>query len=242
MKLLAALDLSRTTPDVLREARNWARRLSAELFLIHVAEPDPDFIGYGAGPESVRLAVAHKFQRAHQQIEALAVELRQDGLNATALLVQGPTAETILREADKLSVDAIIMGTRARSAFANCLWAASARRFSTNPPALSCLFLLSTVRPDHPMAALDPADSFPWHPAIEPGRPGAAKPPHDPAPFPHHPGCRPRRLPCRLPRGGPRPAGHFDRFRSRPWRNLPPSRLHSVQISPARSRTACRSP
>ena len=116
MKLLAALDLSRTTPAVLREARAWARRLSAELFLIHVAEPDPDFIGYGAGPESVRLAVAHKFQRAHQQIEALAVELRQDGLNATALLVQGPTAETILREADKLSADAIIMGTRARSA------------------------------------------------------------------------------------------------------------------------------
>ena len=116
MKVLAALDLARTTPDVLREARIWARRLSAELILIHVAEPDPDFIGYGAGPESVRLAVAHKFTRAHQRIEALAVELRQDGLDATALLLQGATAETILREAERLSADVVLMGTRARGA------------------------------------------------------------------------------------------------------------------------------
>ena len=116
MKLLAALDLASSTPAVLREARNWARRLSAELILIHVAEPDPDFVGYGAGPESVRLAVAHKFTRAHQQIEALAEELRKDGIDAKALLIQGATAETILREADNLSADAILMGTRARGA------------------------------------------------------------------------------------------------------------------------------
>lgn len=116
MKLLAALDLATTTPSVLREARSWARRLSAELFLIHVAEPDPDFVGYGPGPESVRLAVAHKFQRAHVQIEAAARELRQEGVNTTALLVQGATAETILREAENLSVDAILMGTRAHGA------------------------------------------------------------------------------------------------------------------------------
>ena len=116
MKVLAALDLDRTTPDVLREARLWTRRLGAELFLIHVADPDPDFIGYGAGPESVRLAVAHKFTRAHGQIEEAARELRKEGLDVTALLVQGATAESILREANRLSADVILMGTRARGA------------------------------------------------------------------------------------------------------------------------------
>ena len=114
MKLLAALDLDRMTPDVLRETRLWTRRLGAELFLIHVAEPDPDFIGYGAGPESVRLAIAHKFTRAHQRLEALATELRKEGFVATtALLIQGATAETILREADRIAADVIVMGTRA---------------------------------------------------------------------------------------------------------------------------------
>ena len=122
MKVLAALDLDRTTPDVLREARLWTRRLGAELFLIHVADPDPDFIGYGAGPESVRLAVAHKFTRAHQRMEALATELRKEGLvETTALLIQGATAETILREADRLAADLIVMGTRARGALRSLL-------------------------------------------------------------------------------------------------------------------------
>jgi len=113
MKIMAALDLTTTTPAVLREARMWARRLDAQLYLIHVTEPDPDFVGYGAGPESVRLAVAHKFTRAHKQLEQAAAELRQEGIDTTALLLQGATIETILRESNNLSVDAILMGSRA---------------------------------------------------------------------------------------------------------------------------------
>lgn len=111
MKILAALDLTATTTAVLREARLWGRRMDAELILIHVTEPDPDFVGYGAGPESVRLAVAHKFTRAHKQIEDMAAELRKEGLECTALLLQGATAETILREANRLSADILLMGT-----------------------------------------------------------------------------------------------------------------------------------
>ena len=122
MILLAAVDLAVMTPAVLREARAWSRRLSAQLYILHVADPDPDFIGYGAGPESVRLAVAHKFTRAHQRIEALATDLRKEGFVATtALLIQGATAETILREADRLGADVILMGTRARGALRSLL-------------------------------------------------------------------------------------------------------------------------
>ena len=74
MKLLAALDFSPATPAVLREARAWALRLHAQLWLIHVAEPDPDFIGYKAGPDTVRDAMARKFHREHQQLETAAKE------------------------------------------------------------------------------------------------------------------------------------------------------------------------
>ena len=111
MKLLAALDLSDAMPVLLRETRRWATLLQAPVWLIHVAEPDPDFIGYEPGPETVREAVAKKFHREHRQIEAAAQELRDAGLDATALLLQGPTAETLLREADRIGADAILMGT-----------------------------------------------------------------------------------------------------------------------------------
>jgi len=116
MKLLAALDFSTATPAVLREARTWATRLNAKLWLSHVAEPDPDFIGYKAGPDTVRDAMARKFHREHREIEAAAQELREADVDTTALLLQGATAETILQEADRLGVDAILMGTHARGA------------------------------------------------------------------------------------------------------------------------------
>lgn len=136
MKLLAALDLACTTPAVLREARNWARRLSAQLTLLHVAAPDPDFIGYEPGPATVRASVARQFHREHRQLDAAAQELRKDGVDATALLVQGPTAETILAEADKLSADAILMGTRAHGALHDLIVGSTSKgvlRESTRP-------------------------------------------------------------------------------------------------------------
>lgn len=128
MKLLAALDLAETTPAVLREARAWAARLRAPLWLVHVAEPDPDFIGYEPGPDTVREAVAQKFHREHRQIEAAAQELRDAGLDATALLVQGPTADTILREADRLAADAILLGTRGYGAIHDLLLGSVSRQ------------------------------------------------------------------------------------------------------------------
>ena len=119
MKLLVALDLARSTPVVYREARAWARRLTAELLLLHVAAPDPDFIGYGARSENLRLAAEHKVKHSRQQLEALAVELRKDNLDANALLVQGAVAEAILREANNFHADAILMGTHARGPLPN---------------------------------------------------------------------------------------------------------------------------
>ncbi len=121
MKLLAALDLSSTTPAVLREARAWSLRLNARLWLIHVAQPNPDFVGYAPGPETVRDAMARLFHREHQEIEAAAGELRAAGVDVTALLLQGATADAILREADRLGVDAIVMGTRAHGAIRDLL-------------------------------------------------------------------------------------------------------------------------
>jgi len=42
--------------------------------------------------------------------------LRQEGLDVTALLVRGPTAETIINESKKLEADMIIVGSHGRGA------------------------------------------------------------------------------------------------------------------------------
>jgi nucleotide-binding universal stress UspA family protein len=112
MKILAALDLASTTPAVLDAARKWAVGLGAKLWLVHAAAPNPDFVGYETGPDTVRDAIAHQLRVQRTQLEEAAEVLRKDGIEVIALIVQGPTAETILHEADKIGADLLLMGTR----------------------------------------------------------------------------------------------------------------------------------
>ncbi len=95
MSLLVALDFS----DVTDQQLLIVARLAApnrQIYLLHVAEPDPSFVGFEAGPDEVRAQVAREFHQEHEQIQAMAARLREAGFDARALLVQGPTIETIL--------------------------------------------------------------------------------------------------------------------------------------------------
>ena len=50
------------------------------------------------------------------QIHAIAQRMRDAGIDATGLLVQGATIETILNEASKHDVDMIVLGSHGRGA------------------------------------------------------------------------------------------------------------------------------
>ena len=54
-------------------------------------------------------------------IKEIAEQVRTQGLDVTALLVQGVTAETITVEASKLDVDIIVVGSHSRSAIQTLL-------------------------------------------------------------------------------------------------------------------------
>lgn len=114
MDILVSVDLSDSTAEVVEKAEDIAKALAAKVWLLHVGDPDPDFVGYDAGPQSVRDAVAQKYHEEHRQIQAIAERFRQMGLEATALLVQGATAETILKEAANLKVGMVVMGSHGR--------------------------------------------------------------------------------------------------------------------------------
>lgn len=111
MKMLVAVDLSKRAGLVVETARRYAQSMAAELWLIHVAAPDPDFVGYDAGPQTVRDSVAEHLRQHHQELQTLAQQCREHGLKATALLVQGPTAETLQAEAVRLQCDLMVLGS-----------------------------------------------------------------------------------------------------------------------------------
>lgn len=114
MKILVCVDLSEDTEIVVEKAENVALAMPSKVWFLHVADPDPDFVGYKIGPQSVRDALAEEFHQEHRQLQSLADTSREKGLDTTALLVQGPTVETILRDAAKLDADMIVMGSHGR--------------------------------------------------------------------------------------------------------------------------------
>ncbi|MGK7955149.1 MAG: universal stress protein [Crocosphaera sp.] len=115
VNFLVAVDCSESTQKVVKQAENMAKALSAKLWLIHITQPDPDFVGYGIGPQTVRDYVAERFHAEHSQIQAIAEKLRNQGIETTALLIQGPTVESIIKEGKKLEVDMMIMGSHGRN-------------------------------------------------------------------------------------------------------------------------------
>ena len=114
MKLLVAIDFSDPTELILRVARRLATSLDASLWVVHAAEPEPDFVGYDAGPEVVRGQVAKELRDEHRQLQEYADQLREAGVDAKAILVQGPTVDSVLEMAEKQGSDLIIVGSHGR--------------------------------------------------------------------------------------------------------------------------------
>lgn len=115
-RILAALDFSEVSASVAERAAALAGAFGAELILLHVAAEDPAFVGYGAGPDTVRDDRARELRDEHRRLQELAEDLRGRGVAAKALLVEGPSVEKILDEAERLRADAIVIGSHGHTA------------------------------------------------------------------------------------------------------------------------------
>jgi nucleotide-binding universal stress UspA family protein len=118
-QVLAAIDFSRHADAVIETASALARAVGAELTLLHVAAPEPDFVGYEVGPQTVRDDRAHTLELERRELHRIAEELRASGLTTRAFLFAGATAEKILEEAESRSADWIVVGTHGRTALAS---------------------------------------------------------------------------------------------------------------------------
>lgn len=115
-EIVAALDFSPITALVVRQASVLAAAFSAELTLLHVAAPDPDFVGFETGPQTVRDGRAKELRAERRELERMAEELRERDLRVRVLMVQGPTVEKILSEAKRLGADALVLGSHGHGA------------------------------------------------------------------------------------------------------------------------------
>lgn len=108
MKIIATVDFSLTSENILRLTKTYAKKMEAEVFLIHAEPAQNGFVQeeHDDRPEIMRL-----------KKDAQALE--KAGVKTTPVFLQGPPCETILAEALRIKADLIITGAHGHGG-ANC--------------------------------------------------------------------------------------------------------------------------
>lgn len=127
LNILVAVDLSDATARVIQVTERIARGMSGKAWVLHVAEPEPDLVGFDAGPKVVRDQIAKEFRDEHKAVQKYAATLSEAGIEATALLVRGPTVETVLQEAERVEADLLIVGSHGFGALYDLLVGSASR-------------------------------------------------------------------------------------------------------------------
>ena len=108
--ILVTIDFNRNEQLLIDKAFQLAEKFNSKIWLIHIAAPDPDFVGYEVGPQYIRDFRASELRKEHKLLQEHTNALKKKGVNAEGLLVQGATIKMIMTEAKTLNVDLIIAG------------------------------------------------------------------------------------------------------------------------------------
>lgn len=119
--LLLPVDFTPSTEVGLRTAIQLASRFGSKVRLLHVAPPDPAFAHSRSWPQEVRDEMAKELKHEHDQIRALAAQLESEGVESKSIVTRGPIADTIIRYAEEVSADVIVLAARKEGTLAQFL-------------------------------------------------------------------------------------------------------------------------
>lgn len=108
--ILATIDFSHNEKLVMDMAVNLARAFGGKIWLLHVVPPEPEFIGFGVGPQYVRDSRAAELRKERRLMNEYAGQMQAEGVDTQGLVIEGATVDMILDKAEKLDIDLIITG------------------------------------------------------------------------------------------------------------------------------------
>jgi len=117
--ILVPIDFSDVSGKVVDTAAALAGAFGSRVILVHVVEPEPQFVGYDPGPLSVRVAVAVDIQADERRLEGLKKEF--SAAEVLALTVTGSIPDEILKLAREHDATLIVMGSHGHGALYHLL-------------------------------------------------------------------------------------------------------------------------
>ena len=119
--ILVSIDFEKNASLLIDRAVETAVQFDAKIWLVHIAAPDPDFVGYEVGPQVVRDVRAKELKEERIMLEKYAQRIQELGIDSQSLLVEGPTVESILKITEKLDIDLVVIGHHKRNLFLKAL-------------------------------------------------------------------------------------------------------------------------
>lgn len=119
--IMVAVDFNDSIGELMLYAEALAEKFDSKIWVLHVAEPEPDFVGYEPGPQYIRDIKAEEYREEHHSLQEVCKNFISEDIESEALLIQGSTVETVMDEANKLNIDLLIVGTHKHSFLHNLL-------------------------------------------------------------------------------------------------------------------------
>ena len=111
MKLLAAVDLSKASGYVIEAVHRVALATDAEVYVLHTIIPLPGIAGPEFNPATEQQELSERYLDERDELNELVTQLVDADVNASALMAQGDPVKTILREAERLDAELIVVGS-----------------------------------------------------------------------------------------------------------------------------------
>ncbi len=124
-KVLIPTDFSELSNETIEKALPFVKKLGASVVFLHVIErldhPDDMTALFDEG-------YAYLMDRSNALLNDLVIQSKQKGLEASAELMNGTPYHEILRMAEKMGADLIIMGTHGRKGLDHLMMGSQAER------------------------------------------------------------------------------------------------------------------
>lgn len=108
--ILVTIDFSENEKLLIDKALEMAKAFNAKIWLLHVVSPEPEFVGFGVGPQYLRDSRAAELRQEHRLIQDYTNMVKVENQECEGLMINGATIEMIMKEAQKRKIDLIIAG------------------------------------------------------------------------------------------------------------------------------------
>ena len=115
--IMVAVDADQRSGVLINHAVELAKKFDAKIWIVHIANPQVRYAGVGVAAGVV--PPPHKAEQ--EMLQTYEANVKNDGLEAEGILINGPTIEMVLEEAAKIHAELIVIGSHEHSFIHNAL-------------------------------------------------------------------------------------------------------------------------